>query len=79
MQTTDVFSIDGRQAVRLPDGYRFEQKTVSIRREGDIVILEPIRVVDWPAGFFDAIRVDDPNFIRPLQGEVPSLAAVVKE
>jgi hypothetical protein len=22
----------------------------------------------WPDGFFDYIRIDDPNFVRPEQG-----------
>lgn len=29
----------------------------------------------WPVGFFDEIRIDDPAFTRPAQGEVPLVAA----
>lgn len=29
---------------------------------------------DWPAGFFDEIRIDDPSFVRPAQGAVPARA-----
>ncbi|MCU0621014.1 MAG: AbrB/MazE/SpoVT family DNA-binding domain-containing protein [Gemmatimonadales bacterium] len=40
------------QAVRLPLAYRFEGDEVSIRREGDAVILEPLARRDWPAGYW---------------------------
>jgi len=76
MHTAEVVSIAGHQAVKLPDGYRFDDSMVSIRREGDAVILEPVRVGKWPTGFFEAIRVDDPAFTRPTQGEMPPVPAV---
>ena len=38
-----LFSHGGSQAVRLPKAFRFEGGEVSIRREGDAVILEPVR------------------------------------
>ena len=72
MKTTEVISIDGRQAVRLPDEFRFTDTTVSIRKQGEAVILQPAKSHTWPAGFFDDIRVDDPAFSRPPQGETPS-------
>jgi predicted DNA-binding antitoxin AbrB/MazE fold protein len=25
----------------------------------------------WPAGFFEAIRIEDPAFARPIQGPIP--------
>lgn len=71
MKTTEVFSIDGRQAVRLPDEFRFTEATVSVRKEGEAVILEPVKSDTWPAGFFEAIRIDDPALARPPQREVP--------
>jgi antitoxin VapB len=71
MKTTEVIFTGGFQAVKLPDEFRFESDTVSIRREGDAVVLEPIRPERWPEGFFEAIRVDDPAFSRPPQGEMP--------
>lgn len=76
MATTRIISIDGHQAVKLPDEYRFPDATVSIRREGEAVILEPVRAESWPAGFFDAIRIDDPAFTRPPQGETPRAPSV---
>jgi antitoxin VapB len=47
-----LFTHGGSQAVRLPKAFRFEGKEVSIRKEGDSVILEPLRSDrprDWPA------------------------------
>ena len=76
MKTTEVISIDGRQAVRLPDEFRFTNATVSIRKEGEAVILEPVKSSTWPAGFFEDIRVDDPAFARPPQGEPPPAPAI---
>lgn len=76
MNTTEIVSVDGHQAVRLPDEYRFDETTVAIRKEGDAVILEPVKSRDWPAGFFDAIRIDDPAFARPPQGETPPAPAI---
>ena len=37
-----VFMHGGSQAVRLPKAFRFEGSEVSIRREGDAVVLEPV-------------------------------------
>jgi antitoxin VapB len=71
MKTTQIFHTDGTQAVKLPDGFQFEGDTVSIRREGEAVILEPVKPATWPPGFFDSIRIDDPAFGRPEQGPVP--------
>jgi antitoxin VapB len=43
--------------VRLPREFRFEGDEVSIRREGDRVILEPVRDArGWPPGYFDRLR-----------------------
>ena len=38
-----LFQHGGSQAVRLPKAFRFEGTEVSVRREGDAVILEPIK------------------------------------
>ncbi len=76
MKTTDVISIGGRQAVRLPDEFRFADATVSIRKEGEAIILEPVKPSTWPVGFFENIRIDDPAFVRPPQGETPPAPAI---
>src|SRR5262245_38672935 len=70
-ENRELFRTDGTQAVKLPDGFHFEGDTVSIRREGEAVILEPLKPSTWPPGFFDHIRIDDPAFARPKQGSVP--------
>jgi antitoxin VapB len=38
-----LFTHGGSQAVRLPKEFRFEGKEVTIRKEGDAVILEPLK------------------------------------
>ena len=45
-----LFMHGGSQAVRLPKEFRFEGKEVSIRREADAVIMEPVKT-DWPASY----------------------------
>ncbi|UVO49585.1 type II toxin-antitoxin system VapB family antitoxin [Sphingomonas sp. SUN019] len=42
-----IFWSGRSQAVRLPKEYRFEGEQVSIRREGDRVILEPVPKDGW--------------------------------
>lgn len=59
------------QAIQLPHGFEFATEQVAIRKEGNAVIIEPIRSNGWPAGFFDSIRIDDPAFERPPQGILP--------
>ncbi|MBL8792759.1 MAG: hypothetical protein JNM56_02515 [Planctomycetia bacterium] len=64
MPTTEIVRVNGTQSVKLPDGYQFQGDTVSIRRDGEAVILEPLKPTPWPPGFFDSIRIDDPAFKR---------------
>jgi virulence-associated protein VagC len=71
MSIAEIVAIGDFQAVKLPKEVHFETDIVSVRREGDAVILEPVRSSGWPEGFFDAIRIDDPKFIRPAQGQAP--------
>jgi antitoxin VapB len=69
LQTTaKLFMHGGSQAVRLPKAFRFEGTEVSVRRDGDKVILEPIKARRVPrtpeeaAAFWaeiDALRGDD--------------------
>lgn len=72
--TTTIFLNGRSQAVRIPKELRFEGKEVSIRRLGDGVLLEPVKELAWPAGYFESIRIDDEAFGRPEQGELPPLA-----
>lgn len=71
MRTTEVIYTAGVQAVKLPEEFRFQSDLVSIRRQGEAVILEPIKLEHWPDGFFERIRIDDPRFLRPNQGPMP--------
>jgi virulence-associated protein VagC len=71
MTTVQVMETSQGQAVPLPEEFRFTTSTVSIRREGDAVILEPVKSAEWPEHFFEDIHIDDPTFDRPPQGSIP--------
>ncbi len=71
MSIAEVIEVGGSQVVRLPEGFRLNAETVSVRQEGEAVILEPLKPSTWPDGFFESIRIDDPKFVRPNQGPVP--------
>jgi virulence-associated protein VagC len=71
MAITKVFQSGDGQAVQLPHGFEFDSSEVAVRREGEAVILEPIKRRVWPENFFECIRVEDPAFERPLQGIAP--------
>lgn len=71
MTVAEIVAIGDVQAVKLPKEVWFDTDIVSVRREGDAVILEPVKPANWPEGFFEAIRINDPKFIRPDQGQVP--------
>lgn len=67
METAKLFVNDNRQAVRLPDEYRFQGNEVVIRRLGNAVVLlpkdDPWQVMfdalaDFPADF--ALSRDQP-------------------
>ncbi len=70
--TTQTFFEGDSQLVRLPAGFQFAAGEIEIRREGDAVILEPIRPSTWSAGFFESIRISDAEFRRPDQGVTPA-------
>lgn len=71
MTTVQIVETSQGQAVPLPEEFRFATPTVSIRREGDAVILEPVKPAHWPEHFFADIHIDDPAFDRPAQGALP--------
>lgn len=74
--TTSLFSNGRSQAVRIPKELRFEGKEVSIRRLGDGVLLVPVKASRWPDGFFENIRINDSQFVRSDQGDLPSIDAL---
>ena len=62
------------QAVRLPKAFRFEGDEVSVRREGDAVILEPVGKRQWPPGYWERLReltrgFDFPD-VEPVGGKL---------
>lgn len=67
MTTIEIMINDGTQLVELPQEFRFTSKTISIRKEGEAVILEPLKPTTCPPGFFEQIAIDDPAFERPPQ------------
>jgi antitoxin VapB len=76
MDLARVFTNGRSQAVRIPRAYRLKDAVVSIRRDGEALILEPLKSSKWPDGFFDAIAIDDPAFARPEQGSMPEVPAL---
>jgi antitoxin VapB len=76
--TTTLFTNGRSQAVRIPKELRFEGKEVSIRRIGDGVLLIPVKASTWPEGFFESILIDDANFTRPEQGELPPVVDLTR-
>jgi antitoxin VapB len=71
METATVTLEGERQTVRLPKGFRFSTTTVSVRHDGDAIVLEPVKSTSWPENFFDLIHITDPAFVRPEQGQLP--------
>lgn len=69
-----VFMNGRSQAVRLPKAFRLEGDEVTIRREGEAVILEPIKKRGWPRGYWakaDRHRADlELGDLPPLGGKL---------
>jgi antitoxin VapB len=74
-----LFANGRSQAVRLPREFRFEGQEVTIRREGEAVILEPVAKRKWPTGYWQRIerRVKDLDVGRvvPIGGRLLDLGA----
>ena len=71
MPIVDVVETNTGQIIHLPPEFHLDTPTVSIRRQGAAIILEPAGVSRWPDHFFEDIRIDDPAFTRPDQGVTP--------
>lgn len=67
METAIVTSEGDTQTVRLPKGFHLPTPEVSIRHDGDAIVLEPLKQKTCPVGFFESIRIDDPAFVRMPQ------------
>lgn len=61
-QRAKLFWNGRSQAVRLPKEFRFDGDEVVIRREGERVILEPVRKRDWPPRYLGTARRADARF-----------------
>jgi len=70
-----LFTNGRSQAVYLPKEFRFRGDEVSIRKEGDRVILEPLERRTWPKGYWTSwSRVpDDSQAPEPLPSEPNSV------
>jgi len=70
MATAKIFRSGNSQAVRLPKEFRFadELREVSIRREGDHLVLIPLVSKEWPEDFWEAFGDVTEDFDRPPQG-----------
>lgn len=64
--TAKVFMSGGSQAVRIPAEYRVEGKELRIRKEGDMLILEPLQADEW--AWLDAMPAADESFIKTMKG-----------
>jgi virulence-associated protein VagC len=73
MDTAIVITEGDRQVVQLPKGYRLLTSTVTIRQEGENIVLEPVKLQSWPPGFFEEIHIKDQTFERPAQGSLPEI------
>ena len=67
MKTAKVFMTGRSQAVRLPKEFRFGVLELSIWRDGENVVLAPIKPAAWPKGFWQKIQISDTSFARPRQ------------
>ena len=69
MATAKIFKNGNSQAVRLPKDFRFgpETREVSIRRDGETLVLEPLETEEWPEEFWQAFGSMPDDFERPEQ------------
>jgi virulence-associated protein VagC len=71
METATVILEGELQTVRLPKGFHLPTPTVSVRHDGDAIVLEPLKAKSWPERFFEFIHISDAAFVRPAQGMLP--------
>jgi virulence-associated protein VagC len=66
---TKIFKSGNSMAMRLPKELNAREGEISITRQGNRWIVEPVKARKWPKDFFKKIRITDPDFKRPEQGE----------
>lgn len=71
MHTVQVLNQGDEQMIKLPREFRVSTDSLSIRKQGNSLILEPTKPTHLPTDFFASIRIDDPAFVRPPQGQMP--------
>jgi virulence-associated protein VagC len=73
-----LFQNGRSQAVRLPKAFRIKGDEVSVRREGEAVILEPVKKRAWPKGYWARVarlrRALELGDVPPLGGSLLDLA-----
>lgn len=62
--TTKVFRSGNSLAVRLPKELELPCGPVSIRRDGEKLVIEEIAGAGWPAGLFESVRIERDDFGR---------------
>jgi antitoxin VapB len=63
-----LFQNGRSQAVRLPKEFRFPGEEVTLRREGDAVVMEPVRHKAWPRGYWSRLREMKSDFeVEPMR------------
>ncbi len=67
MNVAEIVESNGFQLVKLPEEFHLDGTAVSIRRQGEAIVLEPVKPATWPERFFERIQIDDPAFVRPPQ------------
>ena len=65
MTTARLFWSGRSQAVRLPKEFRLGDSEINIRREGNLIILEPIQKLKWPTGYFELISASTEELQLP--------------
>lgn len=65
-----VFKSGNSYALRLPRELNPREGEMSVKRVGERWIVEPLKPDTWPEHFFEEIRIEDPSFKRPPQGQM---------
>ena len=60
---TKIFQSGGSQALRIPKEFRFNEKEVEIYREGEALIIKPIKNIDIKIWWNELKRLSDDFYI----------------
>jgi antitoxin VapB len=56
---TKIFQSGGSQALRIPKEYRFDEKEVEIYKEGEMLIVKPIKKIDIKSWWNELPQLSD--------------------